>query len=262
MNYQTITFEKHGAVARLTLNRPDAANAMNLQLMQELADIANRCEEDAGIRAILITGTGRFFCAGGDLQSFANDLGELPVLLKQLTMYLHTAISRFARMNAPVIAAINGPAAGAGMSLACACDLVLVAESASFTMAYTAAGLSPDGSASWYLPRRVGELRARELMLTNRKLSAAEAVDWGLATRVVKDDELLEEATKLATALAQGPTLSYGRVKTLLNDSFTHGLETQMEMESRCMAGSARSKDAAEGVTAFLNKRKAEFQGQ
>ena len=262
MNYQTIVYKKEGALARLTLNRPEAANAMNLQLMQELADIANRCEEDADIRAILITGNGRFFSAGGDLASFANDLDELPVLLKQLTMYLHTAISRFARMNAPVIAAVNGPAAGAGMSLACACDLVLVAESASFTMAYTAAGLSPDGSSSWYLPRRIGELRARELMLTNRKLSATEAVEWGLANRAVKDEELLEEAVKLATTLARGPTLSYGQVKTLLNDSFTHGLETQMEMESRGMAASTRSSDATEGVTAFLNKRKPEFQGR
>lgn len=262
MSYQSIVFEKEDGVARLTLNRPEAANAMNLTLMQELADIANRCEEDADIRAVLITGNGRFFSAGGDLASFADNLSELPVLLKQLTMYLHTAVSRFARMDAPVIAAINGPAAGAGMSLACACDLVLAAESSSFTMAYTAAGLSPDGSSSWYLPRRIGELRARELMLTNRKLSAAEAVEWGLANQVVKDEELMDEATKLAIRLAKGPTLSYGRVKTLLNDSFTHGLETQMEMESRGMAASARSKDAAEGVNAFLNKRKPEYQGQ
>jgi 2-(1,2-epoxy-1,2-dihydrophenyl)acetyl-CoA isomerase len=262
MTYQTILFEKDGAVARLTLNRPDAANAMNLALMQELADIANRCEEDPDIRAILITGAGRFFSAGGDLQSFADEMGELPFLLKQLTMYLHTAIARFARMPVPVIAAINGPCAGAGMSLACACDLVIVAESASFTMAYTAAGLSPDGSSSWYLPRRIGELRARELMLTNRKLSATEAVEWGLANKVVPDADLMQEASALASRLAGGPTLAYGRVKVLLNDSFGQGLETQMEMETRAIAGSARTRDALEGVDAFLNKRKPDFRGQ
>ncbi len=261
MKYQTILFNKRDSLAHLSLNRPNAANAMNLQLMQELADAASRCEEDPDIRAVILTGEGKFFSAGGDLQSFAEYLDQLPLLLKELTMYLHTAVSRFARMRSPVIAAINGPCAGAGMSLACACDLVLAAESSSFTMAYTGAGLSPDGSSSWYLPRRIGELRARELMLTNRKLSASEAVEWGLANRVIADDTLLDEATRLAATLSQGPTMAYGRVKSLLNDTFNHGLESQMERETRAIAGSGRTEDAREGIEAFLQKRKPDFKG-
>jgi 2-(1,2-epoxy-1,2-dihydrophenyl)acetyl-CoA isomerase len=262
MKYETIVFKKDNALARITLNRPEAANAMNLTMMQELADVSNRCEEDPDLRAVILTGAGRFFSAGGDLQSFAEDMDRLPQLLKELAMYLHTAVSRFARMKCPVIAALNGPCAGAGMSLACACDLVIAAESASFTMAYTAAGLSPDGSASWYLPRRIGELRARELMLTNRKLSAAEAVEWGLANRVVADNKLLDEVAGIANSLACGPTLSYGRVKSLLNDSFSHGLETQMEMEARGIVSSTRTKDAREGIDAFLAKRAPRFEGK
>ena len=262
MTYDTIILNRENSVARLTLNRPDAANGMNLKLMQELADAAHACVADPDVRAMLLSGNGRFFSAGGDLQSFASDIDAMPRLLNELTMYLHTAVSRLARAKFPVIAAVNGPCAGAGMSLACACDYVLAAESASFTMAYTAAGLSPDGSSSWYLPRRIGELRTRELMLTNRKLSAAEAVEWGLANRVVADEELMAEAEKLALKLSSGPTLAYGRVKTLLNDTFSHGLETQMELESGNISGAAKSEDAIEGITAFLQKRKPEFKGR
>ena len=262
MTYDTIVLSRENSVARLTLNRPDAANGMNLKLMQELADAAHACVVDRDVRAMLVTGNGRFFSAGGDLQSFASEIDALPHLLNELTMYLHTAVSRLARANFPVIAAVNGPCAGAGMSLACACDFVVAAESASFTMAYTAAGLSPDGSSSWYLPRRIGELRARELMLTNRKLSAAEAVEWGLANRVVADDELMAQAEELALTFSRGPTLAYGRVKSLLNDTFAHGLETQMERESGNISGAATSEDAIEGINAFLQKRKPEFRGR
>lgn len=261
MSYETILLEIHNDVARITLNRPDSANGMNLQLMKDLIDAVHTCEEES-VRAMIITGNGRFFSAGGDLASMSSQLDRLPRLLNELTMYLHVAISRFARMNAPVIAAVNGPCAGAGMSLACACDLVLAGESSNFTMAYTAAGLSPDGSSSWYLPRRIGDLRARELMLTNRRLSAAEAVEWGLATRVVADDQLMAAADELAVQLASGPTLAYGKVKSLLNDSLTNGLETQMEMESKGMVASAKTDDAMAGITAFLAKNKPSYNGQ
>ncbi len=262
MSYETIKLSIEDQVARLTLERPDAANGMNLQLMRDLSDAVNVCATSPEVRAVLLTGSGRFFSAGGDLQSFASELDNLPRLLNELTLYLHAAISRMARMDSPVIAAVNGPCAGAGMSLACACDYVLAAESASFTMAYTAAGLSPDGSSTWFLPRRIGELRARELMLTNRKLSAAEAVEWGLANRVVADADLLAEAGKLAASFAQGPTRSFGRVKTLLNDTFAQGMETQMEMEARAIAASATTQDAQEGIGAFLQKRKPVFTGK
>lgn len=260
MQFETILFTVDDNVARITLNRPKSANGMNLQLMKDLAEAVHLCEEQA-VRAVTITGEGRFFSAGGDLASFADELDKLPRLLSELTLYLHTAVSRLARMNAPVIAVVNGPCAGAGMSLACACDFVLAAESASFTMAYTAAGLSPDGSSSWFLPRRIGELRARELMMTNRRLSAEEAVEWGLANRVVADDELAAAADELAQQLAAGPTLSYGKVKALLNDTFAHGMETQMELESRQISASAKTADAQNGIRAFLDKRKPTFNG-
>lgn len=261
MNKETILFSIENDIARITLNRPKMANGMNLQLMKDLIDVVHTCEEKA-VRAVIITGNGRFFSAGGDLASFAADLERLPRMLNELTLYLHMAISRLARMNAPVIAAVNGPCAGAGMSLACACDLVLAAESASFSMAYTAAGLSPDGSSTWFIPRRIGDLRARELMLTNRKLSAAEAVEWGLATRVVADEELAEAAEELAAKLAGGPTLAYAKVKSLLNDTLGNGMETQMEMESRSMTASAATSDALAGINAFLQKQKPTFKGQ
>lgn len=261
MAYQTIGLAVSASVATLTLNRPDAANGMNLQLMKELVDAVHSCEEDPQVRAIIITGAGRFFSAGGDLAAFSADLDRLPRLLSELTLYLHTAISRLARMNRPVIAAINGPCAGAGLSLACACDLVLAAQSSNFTMAYTAAGLSPDGGSTWFIPRRIGDLRTRELMLTNRKLSAEEALQWGLVTRVIADEMLLVEARKLAESLAAGPTVAYGNVKALLNDTFARGMETQMEFESRAIASSAKTADAREGVSAFLKKVKANFNG-
>jgi 2-(1,2-epoxy-1,2-dihydrophenyl)acetyl-CoA isomerase len=261
MNYETILFDIESDIARITFNRPEQANGMTLQLMKDMVDAVHSCEERA-VKAVVITGTGRFFSAGGDLESFSAELERLPRLLNDLTLYLHMAISRLARMNAPVIAAVNGPCAGAGMSLACACDLVLAAESSSFTMAYTAAGISPDGSSTWFLPRRVGDLRARELMLTNRRLNATEALDWGLVSRVVADDELAGVADKLAAELASGPTMAYGRVKSLLNDSFAHGMETQMELESRSIVASAKTRDALEGINAFLQKRKPTFNGQ
>jgi 2-(1,2-epoxy-1,2-dihydrophenyl)acetyl-CoA isomerase len=164
-------------------------------------------------------------------------------------------------MNAPVIAAVNGTAAGAGFSLALSADLVISVDSAKFVMAYTNAGLSPDGSSSYFLPRRVGDRRARELMLTNRVLTADEALDWGIVNQVVAEADLDETVGKLANKIAAGPTLAYGQVKALLNASFDNGLETQMELESRGIADMARSRDGKEGIQAFLAKRKPEFKG-
>jgi 2-(1,2-epoxy-1,2-dihydrophenyl)acetyl-CoA isomerase len=179
-----------------------------------------------------------------------------------MTMYLHAAISRFARMRAPLVAAVNGTAAGAGFSLVCAADLVVAAESARFTMAYTRAGLTPDGSSTYFLPRLVGTRRALELMLTNRTLSAAEALEWGLVNRVVPDAELEEQATSLARSLAAGPTAAFGSVKRLVENSTRDSLESQMEHEARAIADAARSPDAREGIDAFFAKRAAKFSGR
>lgn len=256
-DYQTITLEKTGPIARITLNRPDAANGMNGTMTRELADAAARCDTPS-TKVVVITGAGRFFCAGGDLKDFASapSRGQH---VKGVADDLHRAISSFARMDAVVITAVNGTAAGAGFSLAVSGDLVVAAESASFTMAYTKVGLSPDGSASYYLPRLIGIAKTKQLMLTNRVLSADEASRWGLVTEVVADDELAARTDALAAQMATTAAGSNGGVKALLLDTFSNGLEQQMELEGRLIARRAESSDGREGVDAFLAKRKPEF---
>jgi 2-(1,2-epoxy-1,2-dihydrophenyl)acetyl-CoA isomerase len=256
-DYQTIDFEQSGPITRITLNRPDAANGMNDIMTRELADAAARCD-NAATKVVVLTGTGRFFCAGGDLKSFAS-APERGQHLKGVADALHRAISTFARMDAVLITAVNGVAAGAGFSIAITGDLVLAAESASFTMAYTRAGLSPDGSSSYYLPRLVGITKAKELMLTNRTLSAADAEQWGLVTEVVPDAELSDRVNQLADQMAATASKSNGGVKALLLGSFANGLEEQMELEGRLIGILADSADGREGVDAFMAKRKPEF---
>ena len=256
-DYQTISFAQSGPVTRITLDRPDAANGMNDTMTRELADAASRCDT-AATKAVVLTGSGRFFCAGGDLKSFATvpDSGRH---IKGVADDLHRAVSTFARMDAVLITAVNGVAAGAGFSIAVTGDLVLAAETASFTMAYTRAGLSPDGSSSYYLPRLIGITRTKELMLTNRTLSAQEASQWGLVTEVVPDAELPDRAAALADQMAATASRSNGGVKSLLLGTFANGLEEQMELEGRLIADLADSVDGREGIDAFLAKRKPEF---
>ncbi len=262
MQYSTLIFDQRGGVARIALNRPDAANAMNIDMARDLMHAAIRCDEDDGLRAVVITGGGRWFCPGGDLKSFAAQGENLPVHLKEMVTYLHSTVSRLRRMDAPVIIAVNGAAAGAGMSLAMAGDMILASESARFVVAYTGVGLSPDGSSTYFLPRIVGAKRALELTLTNRPLTAHEAFDWGIVSRVVPDDQLDAEASALAAALAAGPTRALGTAKRLLEDSWGQTLETQMEMEGRGIAALARTEDAREGIDAFIHKRTPKFAGR
>lgn len=258
--YTTLRFEVRGNVAHVTLNRPEAANAMNAEMVRELEDCIARAEDDPAVRALLISGAGKAFCAGGDLKGFAAvPPDELPGFIETMTGHLHRALSQMARMNAPVVAAVNGAAGGAGMSLACSVDFVIAAESARFTMAYTRAGLTPDGSASYFLPRIVGFRRAAELMITNRVLSAKEAHELGIATRVVADDQLAAEAEAFAANLASGATLAYGTVKRMLLASAINSLEQQMELESGAIARMASTRDAREGITAFIGKRAPAF---
>ncbi len=258
MTYQTLLFDQSGPVTRITLNRPDAANGMNDAMTAELADAAARCDT-AETKVVVLTGAGRFFCAGGDLKAMAaSPLGPGP-FVKGIADDLHTAISRLARMDAVLITAVNGTAAGAGFSLAVAGDLVVAAASASFTMAYTRAGLSPDGSASYYLPRVVGVRRAHDLMLTNRKLTATEAEEWGLVNYVVDDAELGAKVDALAGEIASGAKGSNAAVKKLLLTSLDNTIEAQMELESQFIAANADGADGREGIDAFLNKRAPEF---
>lgn len=262
MSFERIRIDIEQGVCEITLARPEAANAIDLIAAEELAEAALMCDQDPAIRAVLIRAEGRIFCAGGDVGSFRNAGDDVPGLLKRITHGLHAAISRFARMDAPVVAAVGGTAAGAGLSLAAACDLVIAADNAKFTMAYTRIGLVPDGSSSWFLPRRIGIGRARDLMLRNRVIGADEALAWGLVEQVVPAAELDTEARKVARELAEGPTLAYGTAKRLLLDSFDRGLESQMEQEAHGISSMARTEDGREGLRAFFEKRAPKFHGR
>jgi len=260
MSYLNFDYGVHEHVARITINRPQAYNALDLDSMKELCDIVNRCSSDRAVRAVVVTGAGvKAFCAGGDVAAFAKDPDTVDLLLKEMTGFFHLAISRLAWMDAPVLAAVNGVAAGAGLSLAAACDLALASDTATFTSAYTQIGLSPDGSSSYFLPRILGRRRAMELYLTNRKLSAREALEWGLVNTVVPQAEFAAETERLATQLASGPTRAYGGVKKLLMMSINDTLESQMERETRQIAELGLSADGREGVRAFVEKRKPRF---
>jgi len=256
-DFETLTFAQSGPITSIVLNRPDAANGMNDTLLRELVVAAARCDTPA-TKVVTITGAGRFFCAGGDLKAMAA-APSAGAFVKGIANDLHRALSTFARMDAVVITAVNGTAAGAGVSLAVTGDLVLAAESAKFTMAYTKAGLSPDGSSSYYLPRLIGIRRTQQLMLTNRTLSAAEALDWGLLTEVVPDADLAARTDALAAEMASTSRTSNAAVKRLLLDTYRTGLEEQMELEGRYIAECADAADGQEGIAAFLGKRAPTF---
>ena len=256
--YTVIIYEVSDGVATITLNRPDAANSLNHELSSELLDAIIRAEEDPAVRAIVLTATGRFFCAGADLRSFYATSGEL----KNRVSLLHVALSRIVRAPLPVIGAINGTAAGGGMGLACGCDLLIAAESARFIMAYTRRGLSPDGTTTYFLPRRIGVGRALELAYLNRTLSAREALEWGIVNRVVADAELANAAHAMAAELAQGPTRAYAAAKRLMHSGCVETLETQIENEIRSIYEMAATEDTKEAIRAFNEKRTPVFKGR
>lgn len=251
--------EHLGAVAILTLNRPDAGNTIDVPLARALMEAAIACDEDDAVRCVLLTGTGRFFCAGGDLGAFAAAGERAPALIKEITAYLHMAVARLANMGKPLVTAINGPAAGAGLSLAILGDIALAAPAAHLTVAYTAVGLTPDGGLTWLLPRLIGMRRAQELVLTNRRVQAAEAAAIGLITRVSAEGALMEEALATARGLAAGATSALGGARRLLLASFESGLETQMDRESRALAAATRTPHGREGIRAFLAKQTPDF---
>ncbi|HMN43673.1 MAG TPA: enoyl-CoA hydratase-related protein [Povalibacter sp.] len=255
----SLLFEREGAVATLRLNRPDVGNALDIPLARSLMEAAIQCDEDDAIRCVVLTGNGRMFCAGGDVGAFAAAGDSLPAMLKEITAYLHAAITRLSRMGKPLVTAVNGPAAGAGYSLAVLGDIALAARSAHFTLAYTALGLTPDGGSTWLLPRLVGLRRAQELALLNKRLSAEEAATLGLVTRAVDDAGLGAEAGQIAQQLAASATPALGKVRNLLLTSFSSTLEAQMEAEARSIADSSRTRYGREGVAAFVTRRKPDF---
>jgi 2-(1,2-epoxy-1,2-dihydrophenyl)acetyl-CoA isomerase len=262
MAYQSLIVERAAQVATITLNRPDAFNALDLQLGRELFHAALEVDEDPDVRCVVVTGAGKAFCAGGDVKGFANNLPRIGLLIKELTTYLHGAVSRLCRSDKPVIMAVNGVAAGGGLSFALSGDLVVAAESARFTLAYSKIAATPDGSSSYFLPRLVGLRRAMELYFTNRVLSAREALEWGLVTRVVPDAELKPSVEGLARELSLGPTRAFGAAKRLFHQSTWESLETQMELEAQAIAASGHTQDFAAGVTAFANKQTPTFWGR
>jgi 2-(1,2-epoxy-1,2-dihydrophenyl)acetyl-CoA isomerase len=252
--YETVDLEVRDGVAHLTLNRPDAANGINLQLAQDLMDATLAVAADPAARVVLLTGSGARFCGGGDLKGFS-DRDDLPTHLREILGPLHVAIANLVRGDAPVVAAVQGSAAGAGMGFVGAADLVVAGASAKFVMAYTGVGLTPDGSTSWFLPRMVGLRRALELTFTNRVLSAAEALDWGLITQVVPDDELADAAGSLAATLAAGPARALAAAKRLLHTSLEETLETHLAREAEGISAASGTPEGVEGVAAFVEKR-------
>ena len=261
MSYSLISFETEENVGLIHLNRPDEGNALVPELVHELLDAAIRCDEDPEIRAVVLTGTGKMFCSGGDLNAFAAQGEDIYNYTRDVTGIFHAAISRLNRMDPPVVGAINGTAAGGGLSLALSTDISVAAESAKFTMAYTRSGLTPDGGASYFLVHRVGISRAKEMALLNPTLSARQAMEWGLVNRVVPDDQVLPVALEIAHQLAKGPTRAFGETKRLILLGVTGNLESQMEKESQAIASMMGSADGREGIAAFLGKRAPEFQG-
>ena len=257
--FSHIEFDKSDEIASICLARPEAGNALNLDLARELAGAARDCAQDASIKAVLLTGIGRMFCVGGDLKAFAASEDDAPIIVKAVAEQLHDAIRSFRNMPAPMVVAVNGTAAGAGFSLMMSGDVVLAARSARFTMAYTAAGLTPDGGATHFLPRLVGVRRAQELIYLNRALTAEEAHSWGLVTNVVDDDQLGAAAMAVVRKLAESSRSAQAAAKRLLNEAASRDLAAQLDLEAEAVAQAAGSFDGQEGMAAFLNKRAARF---
>lgn len=262
MSYQAIKFQREGSIARITLARPDAANALNFAMGEELNEVARICQSDATVRAVILDAEGKIFCAGGDVVSFAEAGDALPATLRKLLDSFHPAVATLSAMNAPVIASVQGVTAGAGLSLLSSCSFVVASDKASFTMAYTAIGMTPDGSATYYLPRQIGLRRAEELMITNRRLSSAEAVEWGLINQSVESSELSATVQSLAEQIANGPTIAFGRTRQLLMDSFDNNFSQQLRAEEEGIIAMGRTRDGLGGVAAFKDRKKPEFNGE
>ncbi|GAA4809904.1 enoyl-CoA hydratase-related protein [Sphingosinicella ginsenosidimutans] len=259
----SVRLERDGPIARLTLNRPEAGNAIDLELAHELAEKAAACADDAAIRCVVLTGTGRFFCVGGDVKLFATATGdELADLLRELAGTVALAVSRFSRMDKPLLVAVNGPAAGAGFSLAMAGDIVLASETAQFTAGYSAIGLAPDAGLTWQLPRLVGLRRSQEILLTNRRVGAVEAERIGLVTRITGDGELDSETNAMARSLAHGPTAAFAATRALLLHNSLRSYEEQMADETKAIGAAGARPEGQEGIAAFVAKRTPRFEGK
>jgi 2-(1,2-epoxy-1,2-dihydrophenyl)acetyl-CoA isomerase len=256
---ELIEVSQHEKTVEVALNRPKAFNAFNLEMISELASVLIRLATDSAVQGIALTGRGKAFCAGGDLK-WAYNYSEVPgSSFHRLASQLHQAIVEIRRMNKPVVAAVNGPAAGAGFALALACDFRIMEKSAVLTQAYTSNGLSIDGGGTFTLPRIVGFARALEIAALDKPISAKQALEWGLATRIVEDGAALQGAIDILRELTKGSLHSFGWSKKLLNDSFSNSLESHLELEREGLSDCANHSDGREGLKAFLEKRKPVF---
>lgn len=262
MAYETIELSREGPVAVLRFNRPESYNAIDHRMAPDLQEAAIEVQADEAVRALLITGEGSAFHAGGDVKAFVGQGEDVSTYIDRMVIPFHAFISHLVRMPKPVVAAVNGVAAGAGFSIAMACDLVLAHPEAVFTAAYSRIGASPDGSMTYFLVRHLGTRRAMELYLTNRVLTAEEARDWGLVTQVLPAEGFLDAAMEQARTLAEGPTVAYGLAKNLFYHSLNNQLETQLELEARGIIAASRTEDFREGTRAFAEKRKANYRGR
>ncbi len=263
MSWNTLIVEKKDGIATVTLNRPDRLNALNSELMTELGRALDEIEADAAIRCLLLTGAGRGFCSGADLASGdLNNDGGMPDLGRALHDKYHPVIRKLAAYRMPVVCAVNGPAAGAGMSLALCGDIVIAAKSATFLQAFANIGLVPDAGSTFFLPRLAGTARALGLTMLGEKLPAETAAEWGLIWKCVEDDALMEEAGKIAAKFASGPTVGLAQIRKLIRQSATNGLDAQLEAEREAQVIAGRTRDFIEGVSAFLQKRPAKFSGK
>jgi len=250
-------------VLELVLNRPDKLNAFTPDMHVALRAQLDRAAQDGDIRAVLLTGAGRGFCAGQDLgDRDPRRGGPKPDLGATIGTYYNPLIRAIRALPKPVVAAVNGVAAGAGANIALACDIVLASEKARFVQSFAKLGLVPDAGGSWALPRLLGEARAKALALTGEPLSATQAAEWGLIWRAVPDADLMPEARALAAKLAQGPTFGFGLTKQAIQAAATNSLDAQLDLEQDYQRRAGASDDYAEGVTAFLEKRAARFTGQ
>src|SRR3954447_686006 len=258
----TVQVQRRGAVTTLVLDRPQAMNAVDAQLGDELKAAVQRAAQDDGTRAVVLTGNGKAFCSGADLKSgFEPDADGYPDLGTALRERYHPIIEGLRTMPKPVVAAVNGPAVGIGLSFALACDLVVAAESSYLLLGFVNIGLVPDGGSSFLIPERIGFARAAEMAMLGERVPAQKALEWGLVNRVVEDDRLQTATNELADRLAEGPTLSYAGTKRQLNAWQFARMREQLELEATIQGELARSPDFVEGVTAFVQKRPPRFTG-
>ena len=259
MAYRHILLDQQGGVARLTLNRPERLNSFTEAMHEEVADAIARLE---GARVLVLTGAGRGFCAGQDLNDRAVDPGEAVDLGRSVETWYNPLIRSLTSLPFPVIARVNGVAAGAGANIALACDIVIAARSARFIQSFASIGLIPDSGGTWVLPRLVGQARALGLALTAEPLSADRAAEWGLIWKAVDDDALDEEVDGLAARFAAAPTLGLAAIKRMIRESWGHSLDEELDLQRDAMRRLGMTEDYREGVAAFMAKRKPEFRGR